>query len=69
MTVRHIDRFLQEGFVHTDRVLMPVDRCAPLDEHLGVHIRSHRPWIISVFPTDGLDVEATTIMSLIPLDD
>jgi hypothetical protein len=53
-----------------DSAWCPADRDSVLIDptYLGVHIRSHRPWMTGVFPTDGLDFEATTIMSLIPLD-
>ncbi len=53
-----------------DTAWCPADRDSVLTDptYLGVHIRSRRPWITGIFPTEGLDFEATTVMSLIPAD-
>lgn len=36
--------------------------------YLGVYIHAHRPWATGIMPGDGQDIEATTVMSLIPAD-
>ena len=57
------------GRLH-DSAWCPADRYSVLVDptYLGVHIRSHRPWITGVLPNGGLDFEATTVMSLLPVD-
>ncbi|MEL6985968.1 MAG: hypothetical protein AAFO29_26290, partial [Actinomycetota bacterium] len=39
---------------------------SPVD--LGVHIQARRSWLTDFFPGDGIDLSATTIMRLDPLN-